>query len=526
MLLDKMRLYSCDPPEICSEKEMLKDYSDALLHLIWHKKGASLSLIFAQFELWPRALDCDTQSHSGLVKEWPFNTAPGPDCFRISSDESIFYIRKISSAEKLVKTYRHLAETDQLELPFLNGKLESNDLKELQDWPILDLIPESDVSTNWPYVSQCWGSVRAHHLYAAGNVDWIGELLSFEKPSKWLEHRLQWDLGSYPSFWGSAHLTLPNPFFSRVHTKLAKPDKEADYWRVRFLFKKYEPESSIQLRIQIFEKQATGLSCIPPVQINIGGSSLNQEIQIGLVREPEQIAYAISSPNQGLLDYQPFTGFIKNISLQFGFAKREKIVFGSERSIERNSSEYSRMELGENSERTELGERILRERYESEKSALARKKGEVLISSRERAREIFGHLSRNRNEITIVDPFISREDIEELVLPTCADDAQIEVITAAGNTREDRERLKFLLELKNEMEKIKQWKLDIRIQDDRICGAYILVNKSNAWMTGCSLHKLGTIPTFCTSLYNSKPIIELIRRVDSVSAETWINEHK
>lgn len=485
-----------------------QDYDTGLLHVVCHKDVSETSLIFALFEFFPAGVECDELSYDNIGHD-PIHPIAGVDTFRLSQDSVLQYSRKKYQAADLLKIYYDLGEEDKL-LWSNNEFCIAHNLQELQPWPCLDVTSPNFDDIAHPYIAQCWNDVRAHHLFAAGNGTIAGEILKWEKPSAWLEERLGWDLGLYPDLWGSAHLVLPNPLFSHLHIKCAPPKGSSDKWNLRLSFNIYHPDRHFNILIDILEKYITGISAHQPIWHTISNS--NKQVDIPLMREPEQIALAISDPERGLLAYQPFTGFLKDISIRFGFQTRERLAFkvGKEQhSVERSSGEYSKINLGERNDNTELGKMIFREHLTRSQRKRAQKKGEMFISDKKHAVEKINRIIWGQENLIIIDSGFSLQELKDFILPTCSDNADITIITHHQN---DDARIEALCEAFVSLGKHRNLRFSLLLQPlpPRLAGTFVITGNKNVWQCGCTLGELGTVATAVSPLEDGQPLIEML----------------
>lgn len=491
-----------------------QDYDTGLLHLVCHKEASETSLIFAQFEFFPAGVECDELSYDNIEHD-PIKPVAGVNTFRLSRDSVLQYCRKKYQAADLLKMYYDLGGEDKL-LWNSNEFCIAHNLQELQPWPCLDVTRSGFDDATHPYIAQCWNDVRAHHLFAAGNETKAGEILQWEKPSAWLEERLGWDLGQYPDLWGSAHLVLPNPLFSDWHIKCVPPKGASEEWSVRLSFNIYHPDRSFDILIEILEKHITGLSVHQPIRRTISNSC--KQVDIPLRREPEQIALAISNPERGLLACQPFTGFLKDISIRFGFQTREKLVFNAgekQHSVERTSGEYSKINLGERNDKADTGKMIYRERLIRSQRKRAQKKGEMLITDRKQAVEKINKIIFGQENLIIIDPGFTLRELEDFILPGCSDNADIIIITRHHGTclsSNDDARIKALCEAVVSLGKYKNLRFSLLLQPlpPTLAGTFIVTGNKNVWQCGCTLGELGTAATAVSPLEDGQPLIKML----------------
>lgn len=492
---------------------VLEDYKFGLLHLVSHKDASETSLLFALFELFPTGVECDELSYVNL-EQAPVRPVAGVDTYHLVEDSVLQYCRKKLQAADLLKMYYDLGEEDKL-IWHKDEICVAHDMRELQPWPCLDLISSNSDDIEYPYLAQCWDYVRAHHLFAAGKETKVGEILKFEKPTKWLEERLGWDLGQYPDLWGSAHLVLPNPLFSHLGVRCVRPENDSEKWEIRLSFNIYQPDKTFKVLIETLEKHITGLSAHRPLELTISNS--HKQVDIPLIREPEQIALAISNPERGLVACQPFTGFLKNISINFGFGMREKLVFNvgdKQHTVERTSGEYSKINLGERKDNANLGKMIQREQITRSARKRAQKKGEVFINGAEPALEKIQKIISWQADLIIIDSSFTFQDFEKYILPVCPDNAAITIITENHENciSNDDKRMSDLCDVFIALKQYKNLRISLLLQpmSAKLAGTFIVTGGKNVWQIGCTLGELEAAATVISPMEDSQPLINML----------------
>lgn len=484
--------------------ELIKsDYSLGLLHLAWVENNSESNLVFAQCELYPskfkRVNYCPVQN---------FN-------------DKLHYVRLECQCSVLLDFYQSFGSAGAIcdnWLP-VQGKLCASGLSALSPWPNLGLARQDFGAreNGWPYISQSWGDVRAHHF-----LNWNDDEQPLEvdlEGTAWLAERLGWSFKEFPELWGSLHLTLPNPLWRELHVKMRHGSSSG----VDFTFTPRSQATYADLRLRIIEEKLGAYEGYPEIALTLKDGETICASQ-PMVDEPERIQTAIFDSVRGLLHFEHFTGFIKNINYDIAIKTRKKLRFilpNGEREVDRIDTAVISDSL--NSESGFTNSLFATSRARRRAKGAAKEMGEQWLDDPGDAREKVKKLLESSKNITIVDPYFSPEEFFDFIVAVCRDDAEVTILTTAeGLTKKEKERLQKARELAailKRLEAHKSWKFHVEIlarapgQPPAIHDRFLLLDNEAVWHLGSSLNYLGNRASVITKLHNG----ELARKkIDSI----------
>lgn len=513
----------------CQRGEINGDYGDGLLHLSWLWDNGERTLIFAQFELFPT--NCTAPEES--IGPATFDTRLEgkldlrEQCIRLPDKRRIFYIRKKYAAGELVELFQRLADTGELPMDWCH----SQDAKCTIDSPVV--VPtgpclalskhedREDHLWSWPYIAQAWGDVRCQHCFPAKGAGSLAQVLLYERPAKWLEERLCWDISQYPDLWGSAHLTLPNPLYSAIDCKVIPPETtRGEGWTIRFHVEKRESVGDAPLDITFLQRDHAGVTAWPPVLLNLGDK---RDLQFSTPDEPGQISYSVSSPGRGLLSCSPFRGFVKRMVVGFAIVEEGKVRIESEGSsteVQRNGLEHaSEFTLGELPAMESWGARIALRQREQAQRQNARAAGEEWLDDPQIARGKIAEILRLAKDVLIVDPYFCRRDLLDYVVGSCAKGAKIRILTSmkglGGDQAEREANVKAVRDLVNALNSEGNWNIEVSAMtaNPAIHDRFLVIDNTTVWFSGASLNHIGCRGCIIAKLNAPSLIMEKINRV-------------
>lgn len=486
-----------------------RDYKLGLLHLAWLEAGGGNRLLFAQCELYPAEI--------ASVNACPIQTLELPE------GQKLHYVRKEYDARDLRDLYHNLGENGKIALDWLPGELLAPGLSALSRWPHLTLARQDFGAreNGWPYLSLCWGDVRAHHYLYQGKTEDLPRI-DFGA-DVWLEDRLCWSFAEFPELLGSIHLTMPNPLWRKLSVKM-RPERK-DGPGIDFTFSAREDIEPCEIKLRVIEEKLGGYEAYPDLDISLRAGE-RTKAYLELWEEPERISVSIYDSGRGLLHFEPFTGFIKEINLNIGIKTRERWIGKDGKPIfERMGSHVETSSLSGASSYSNSLFRYARARRAAKGSA--KKMGEQWLDNHDEACAKVGSLLENCKSATIVDPYFSPKEFLDFVPPVCKNDAGITILTSAqGLASKPNERLEKARELQALIDGIsakRPWKFNVEILDSApsqppaIHDRFLLLDNGDAWHLGSSLNHLGNRASVITRLHDGQTVKE---KIDAIRADS------
>ncbi|MFP4573764.1 MAG: DUF2784 family protein [Desulfobacterales bacterium] len=388
-----------------------------------------------------------------------------------------------------------------------------------EPWPCFTL------SADLPFAAGCWGAVRAHHLFPKSREAILEEIFSHENTVNWIENRLNWEISDYPEFWGSLHLVLPNPLYRSLRMKLIPGQNESD--SVHVLFRPRKNKSVAGLKLYHAERRSMGLT---------GGQDVTVEesdFVLSHTGKTEQCATIVRCPSRGLLDIQPFTGFVRQIGLNMSMTATRRTVITSQdavTAVEANVRSHDASQTigdplpGE----LEWGRLLTRQIHAREERKRAESLGQRWLDQPDEARALIqGILAGARSRIIIVDPYFAGHEMVDFVLTRVPQDVEITILTGAVCLKEKtpcqprQDQAGGQREKGYELNDLLSQAVD---QNFNICAMVMtganpaihdrfLVVDDQVWFSGNSLNNIGQRASMLTRLHDPQSIISKLEEV-------------
>ncbi len=515
-----------------SIEEIQGDYKQGLLHMLWLYTPSGRKLIFAEFELYPKDI-FEVDESVGTVASEPKLRGKIDDreqCLGLPDGTRLFYIRIKKDSKKLLNLYASIVKKQSIPMDWCGDAkvCHTEDLEYAMPWPLFALgssEKNDDVLTSWPYLAQAWGVVRTHHLFPAALGNWIEPILTNTKPAKWIQERLGWDMSTYPELWGSVHLTLPNPVYRRLDTRCVPAQDAESNDSVSVIVHKRSPGIAADLTMILLEKRIAGLVGSPYIQLTLKADAPTST-SIELTGEAEKISYTVYCSIRGLLDYQPFTGFLKTIQVHFSCPQQERINLHlpeGTQSIERTNRQGDVMALGDEFPNLkDWGSRILQHRRERASKQSAEERGQAWLDTPELARTKIKSILECAQTAIIVDPYFSQQEFFDFVLSVCPEDIGLTIVTGreglGKSAKERKQKGDNLLRLIDKLHASHSWKMEFEIMTGEkplIHDRFLVIDNTTVWLSGSSLNNIGARGSILTKLHDANGIIAKITEVRS-----------
>jgi hypothetical protein len=515
--------------------ELVSDYKQGLLHMLWLRTKEGRRLLFAELEFFPNEIE-EIEESTGTAESNPKlkgKLDEREQCLRLPDTSLLFYIRIKQNSKDLLHIYEQARNNQGIPMSWCKPEGEfchTATLAATSPWPhfTLGIHGESNSAlAPYPYVAQAWGVVRTHHLYPIEENDWAENILFKAGPAQWIADRLGWRLSDFTELCGSVHVTLPNPIYRYLELRNvpAKGAETNDYASI-LMHRRHERTES-DLELILLEKKISGVAGGNSLILGYDTTSPNEPNYIELTGKSEQTGYIVRCPSRGILDFNPFSGFIKRINVTYTFPYDETLIIHEEdqvHQVDRKGKEVSMQHLGEDVPGLgSWGDKIVQSKSQRESRRLAKERGQMWLDSPDSAQAAIKDILSQANAIVIVDPYFSRKEFFAFILAVCPDNAMITIVTgreglgrSAVERMENAPKLQRLLDALNADRK---WQIEFEIMTgDKpiIHDRFIVVDDSTVWFSGNSLNNIGDRCSILTKLHDPQGIIEKINaaRVD------------
>ena len=276
-------------------KELASPYDEALVSVIWMTEKLANSdvyrrLIFASVEMLPVYWNNEPEIPEQGIK---------------AGKNRLFFIRRKIPAEEALAWYAGIAGSQSVEMFWQKGTVihffapDCND-NEMVNRPVLHQVT---VATDSPIVSEHWGAVRLNHFMTIKCLPELERQIGDASIVQWINERLMWDLSKNRKYLGSVNLILPNPRYGKSSCKLKKIDGEREAVTVTLNGACFDKP----LKLFFCEKIGDEISGFR--EYELCGST----VDIPLAGIADYTAYVIVDSELGLIDYSPFTPYIRKI---------------------------------------------------------------------------------------------------------------------------------------------------------------------------------------------------------------------
>ncbi|WZB64182.1 VPA1262 family N-terminal domain-containing protein [Achromobacter xylosoxidans] len=254
-------------------------------------------------------------------------------CNLANSDDRVFFRRTVLSKEDAVAWYTSLGEGERCTpvpthpddregsdgVPFLVPRLQDD-----QPWPALGLPiteelfsrPGQQALDAAPFIGSVPG--RVHRRF--GHHEGLDAFLLDRAAQAFVARRMHVNLFEYQEYLGSAAYIAPDPIIRQIDNFMA-PAKDDRGERIIYRFVPRPGQNLEHLRLTTFDKEARLLTSFDTHHVPADGI-----LDVAKGTCSGQYGYVVTHEQQGILAYQPFVGFIRQMNLSVQVAPRKSVT--------------------------------------------------------------------------------------------------------------------------------------------------------------------------------------------------------
>lgn len=493
--------------EILNEAQLAL-YKQALITIAWCIPSASKGqnarrrLVFASVELIPKYWGEEYGNKEDSVQ------TRNPNC-------RYYYRRWETCVNDALEWYKSIHQNHVLYLPnetekkvYLFPEGVENALVETPAYPYLATSIDS------PIVPSNWGAVRLSHL-TPHNIDKdiiLLDLMNDETIYEWFNSRLMFELNENIDYLSSVNLIVPNPYYCRSFLKLdSKSDSNKE--SVFFSLDNYPKNDSLQLICcESINDEISNLKTYP----------INQNpINIPLLKTGDKFGYAVFTRNNDLIDYSGFNSFVRKICFNIrmtGIQVAYKNANNKEISVEKNQKEESIITGEQESPEIVLSHKKAMIKHSREERRTA--ENQLFFCQEDEAAVFVRKLINSaQKSLFIIDPYFNEIQVVDYLLSVSNRHIKIKVLTSSeAFTKEHLET--DIIEMRTKFKNrglIDELEIDIMTGRPLFHDRFLIIDEKDVWLSGNSLHNIGSRFSSLIKLYNSQEIIKTLN--------SFVNDH-
>ncbi|TDM05085.1 MAG: hypothetical protein C4K60_20020 [Ideonella sp. MAG2] len=254
-------------------------------------------------------------------------------CNLANSDDRVFFRRTILSKEDAVAWYTSLAEGEKCTpvptrpddregsdgVPFLVPRLIDD-----QPWPALGLPiteelfsrPGQQALDAAPFIGSVPG--RVHRRF--GHREGLDAFLLDRAAQAFVARRMHVNLSVYQEYLGSAAYIAPDPIIRQIDHFMV-PAKDGRGERIIYRFVSRPGQNLEHLRLTTFDKEARLLTSFDTHQVPADGI-----LDVAKGTCLGQYGYVVTHEHHGVLAYQPFVGFLRQMNTSIQVAPQKSVT--------------------------------------------------------------------------------------------------------------------------------------------------------------------------------------------------------
>lgn len=494
--------------ELLSEAQLVL-YKQALITIAWcippapKGQNARRRLVFASVELIP--------------KYWGEEYGNKEDSVRTRNPNCRYYYRRWKTCvDDALEWYKSIHQKRILNLPdetetqvYLFPEGVENVLVETPAYPYLATSIDS------PIVPSNWGAVRLSHL-TPHNIDkdsLLLELMNDETIFEWFNSRLMFDLNENIDYLSSVNLIAPNPYYCRSFLKLDSRN-DSNKESVVFSLDNYRGDDSLQLIC--CESINDELSNLKTYHIN------QNPINIPLLKTGDKFCYAVFTQNNDLIDYSGFNSFVRKICFNIrmsGIQVAYKNANNKEISVEKNQKEESIVAGEQESPEIVLSHKKAMIKHSREERRTADNQLFFCREEEKAADFVRNLINSAKKSLFIIDPYFNEIQVVDYLLSVSNRHIRIKVLTSSeAFTKEHLET--DITEMRKRLKQrglIDELEIDIMTGKPLFHDRFIIIDEKDVWLSGNSLHTIGSRFSSLIKLYNSQEVIKTLN--------SFVNDH-
>ncbi|BBL22684.1 hypothetical protein CRM82_03545 [Comamonas terrigena] len=471
-------------------------------------------------------------------------------CSLANSDDRVFFRRTVLSKEDAVAWYTSLGEGERCTpvpthpdhregsdgVPFLVPRLQDD-----QPWPALGLPiteelfsrPGQQALDAAPFIGSVPG--RVHRRF--GHHEGLDAFLRDNAAQAFVARRMHVNLSEYQEYLGSAAYIAPDPIIRQIDNFMA-PAKDDRGERIIYRFVPRPGQNLEHLRLTTFDKEARLLTSFDTHHVPADGI-----LEVAKGTCSGQYGYVVTHEQQGILAYQPFVGFIRqmNFSVQVAPRKSVRVRVPTTSAKDAPPMEYQAAVEQEEASRSILGEvtspdpgaRVAAEARRRERIALAKQYGQRWFhdNSREEAADfVRGLLRAARFRVVLVDPYLGALQLGQFLYVIYGSEVNVTLLTTAlafeaTATESKMHQLQIFSKHLADLKDIQRLEPEVRVVPASKLHDRFMVVDDEVWFVGNSLNSLGVKASMIVRLPNPGEVIDRLEvlRLDAPSLANYID---
>lgn len=494
---------------------------------------------------------CATVTELAQGRPAPAKMIGVEECNLANSDDRVLFRRTVLSKEDAVTWYTSLGEGERCTpvpthpddreesdgVPFLVPRLQDD-----QPWPALGLPitedffsrPRQQTLDAAPFIGSVAG--RLHRRF--GHYEGLDAFLLDRAAQAFVARRMHVNLSEYKEYLGSAAYIAPDPIIRRIDNFMV-PAKDDRGERIIYRVVPRPGQNLEHLRLTTFDKEARLLTSFDTHQVPADGI-----LDVAKGTCSGQYGYVVTHEQQGVLAYQPFVKFIRQMNSSVQVAPRKSVTVRVPTTSAKDAPpmEYQAAVEKEETSNSVLGEvtspgpgaRAAAEALRRERLALAKQYGQHWFSnnSREEAADfVRGLLRAARFRVVIVDPYLGELELSQFLYVVHGSEVNITLLTTAQAfeataTESKKDQLQIFSEHLADLKDIHRLEPEVRVVPESKLHDRFIVVDNEVWFVGNSLNSLGVKASMIVRLPNPDEVINQLEvlRLGAPSLADYIHE--
>lgn len=494
---------------------------------------------------------CATVTELAQGRPAPAKMLGVDQCKLANSDDRVFFRRTVLSKEDAVAWYTSLGEGERLTpLPTHPDDREQSDgvpflvprLIDDQPWPALGLPiteelfsqPGQQALDAAPFIGSVPG--RVHRRF--GHHEGLDAFLLDRAAQAWVARRMHINLSEYQEYLGSAAYIAPDPIIRQIDNFMA-PAKDDRGERIIYRFVPRPGQNLEHLRLTTFDKEVRLLTSFDTHQVPADGIlDIPKGTCLG------QYGYVVTHEQHGVLAYQPFVGFLRQMNFSIQVVPRNSVTVRVPTTSAKDAPlmEYQAAVEQEVASHSILGEvtspgpgaRVEAEAQRRERLAFAKQYGQRWFpdNSREEAAHFVRELLRAaRFRVVIVDPYLGALQLGQFLYVIHGSEVNVTLLTTAlafeaTGTESRKDQLQIFSKQLAHLKDIQRLEPDVRVVPSSKLHDRFMVVDNEVWFVGNSLNSLGVKASMIVRLPNPDEVIDRLKvlQLDAPSLANYIDE--
>lgn len=472
-------------------------------------------------------------------------------CNLANSDDRVFFRRTVLSKEDAVAWYTSLAEGERCTpIPTRPDDRERSDgvlflvprLIDDQPWPALGLPiteelfsrPGQQALDAAPFIGSVPG--RVHRRF--GHPGGLDAFLLDRAAQAFVARRMHVDLSEYQEYLGSAAYIAPDPIIRQIDNFMV-PAKDDRGERIIYRLVPRPGQKLEHLRLTTFDKEVRLLTSFDTHQVPADGI-----LDIAKGTCLGQYGYVVTHEQHGVLAYQPFVGFLRQMNLSIQAVPRKSVTVRVPTTSAKDAPrmEYQAAVKQEVASHSILGEvtspgpgaRVEAEAQRRERLAFAKQYGQRWFpnNSREEAAHFVRELLRAaRFRVVIVDPYLGALQLGQFLYVIYGSEVNVTLLTTAlafeaTATESRKDQLQIFSRHLADLKDIQRLEPEVRVVPASKLHDRFMVVDNEVWFVGNSLNSLGVKASMIVRIPNPDEVINQLEvlRIGAPRLADYIDE--